>query len=97
MHPAWLSCSQRVWQLLIFGSYVEANVYADESALAGLDGGADEDGAEDAGVLGDACADVVGVGAGDADVCEAEDGDGVGEADERRLGDADADVDALAD
>ena len=56
---------------------------------------ADEDGAEDAGVLGEAGADVVGVGAGQADVGEAEDGDGVGEADERRLGDADAD--ALAD
>jgi hypothetical protein len=66
-------------------------------APAGVDGDADEDGAEDAGVLGEAGTDVVGVGAGDADVGEAEDGDGVGEADERRLGDADADVDALAD
>ena len=59
------------------------------------------------GVLGEAGADVVGVGIGDADVGEAEDGDGVGEADERRFKDADAvgewearadaDVDALAD
>ena len=69
---------------------MEADADADEGALAGVDGGADEDGAEDAGVLGEAGANVVGVGAGDADVGEAEDEDGVGEADERRLGDADA-------
>ncbi len=65
-----------------------------EVAGAGDAGGADDAGAVVAGVLGEAGADVVGVGVGDADVGEAE--DAVEEAGERRLGDADADVDALA-
>ena len=82
--------------ILSYGSDVEVDADADEAVLAGVDaGGADDAGAVVAGLLGEADVEVVGVGA--TDVGEAEDGDGVGEANERRLGDVDADVDALAD
>ena len=78
-----------VTALLTYGSYVEADVDADDAVLAGVDAGGAEDagaevaGAEDVGVLGEA---------------EAAVGDGDGEADEdRALGDADGDEDPCAD
>ena len=84
--------------LLIFGSYVEADADADEGCAGRRGWGADEDAVPKTRVCSARPVPMWSASASGTRMwARPRTGDGVEEADERRLGDADADVDALAD